>query len=443
MLVCMLPDASLAASPVAFGPALHYPLAGTGVGGRVIVGDFNGDRFMDLAATPSPQGPEAYPNVDGVNVLFGDGQGGFPQATTFHAGEVVSGIASADLNHDNRLDLVTTEAFGDRAVPVGICASRFSMAPVFLGLAPNNFTFQQCLGAADHPGAVAAGDFDGDGIADLVIVNSTRYSSDAASRDAYFLKGLGNGAFLPGVAFLADHADDIVVADFNGDLKLDFAIASTAFTEIYLGAGDGTFTRFGSGIPGMAQRLAAGDLDGDGIVDLASVGSNPVDPGDDLVRIAFGNGDGSFRAGYTLATGEHPVGVALADLDNDRHLDVIVANHLSNDISIFLADGQGGFLTEQRTPAGNGPMALAAADFNGDGVPDVAVTNSNPLADGSLGDGGMTLLINATPAASPVTVPLSPVATAILMLVLAALGGAWAERRSSASRPGCSARGWH
>jgi hypothetical protein len=387
-----------AASPIAFGVALNIPVAGSGIGGRIIAGDFDGDGHLDLVTTPSPQGPESYPNVDGVNVLYGDGTGGFPETRTFLAGESLSGLAAADFNGDGRLDLVTTESFGIQPVAVGLCANRFARAPVFIGTAPGGFASRGCLKAADHPGAVAAGDFDGDGIADLLIVNSSRYSSNASSRAAHFYKGIGNGRFNAGRASHADHADDVVAADFNGDHRMDFAIASPSYTHIYLGAGNGGFVYNRKSIAGRTERIAVGDINGDGIPDIAAIGSSPTDPKDDLVRIAYGNGNGRFRSGPSLPAGAHPTGVAVADLDKDGHADVIVANHLSDDISIHVSvDGQS-FLPEQRVAAGNGPVALAVADFTEDGYPDIAVANDNPENDGTLGDGGVTLLVTEAPA---------------------------------------------
>lgn len=296
------------------------------------------------------------------------------------------------------------------------------MAPVFLGTASGTFSFNGCSGAADHPGAVAAGDFDGDGKSDLVIVNSSRYSSGASSLDAYFLKGVGDGSFKAGLAFKTDHADDIVVADFNGDKKLDFAIASPSFTSIYLGGGDGSFAKLGAGIAGSAQRLAVGDINGDGFADIAALGSNRNSAADDLVRVAFGDGKGNFAAGLVLSVGDHPVGVALADLNKDGYADVIVVNNLSNDVSIYVSDSLGDFLPEQRVDAGNGPMALAVADFTEDGFLDIAVTDSNPLSDGTLGDGSVTLLV---------TTAVPEPATYLMMLAgLGLLGGVarWQRR---------------
>ncbi len=93
----------------------------------------------------------------------------------------------------------------------------------------------------------------------------------------------------------------------------------------------------------------------------------------------------------TLEVGEGPAATAAADLDQDGHLDLVVANELDGDLSIFLGDGLGGFEAQDRTPAGDNPTDLAMTDLDGDGLFDIVVANHDTdyltllLGDGSGG----------------------------------------------------------
>ncbi|MDO9221667.1 MAG: hypothetical protein Q7T90_11625, partial [Thiobacillus sp.] len=83
-------------STVVFNAPASVDLAAGGVGDRIAVGDFDRDGNLDMVTTPDLSAPESYPNVDGVSLLFGDGQGGFPQTSSVLAGEYLTGIATAD-----------------------------------------------------------------------------------------------------------------------------------------------------------------------------------------------------------------------------------------------------------------------------------------------------------------------------------------------------------
>lgn len=310
-----------AGSTVVFNVPASVDLAAGGVGDRIAVDDFDRDGNLDLVTTPDFSAPESYPQVDGVTLLFGDGQGGFPQTESFLAGEYLTGIATADFNGDGISDLVTTEGFdgAGQTVPIGLCNSVGPRVPVFLGASNGSFALQQpCLSAGRRPGAVTTGDFDEDGITDMVVTISNA-DVNTVDRGTYFLSGNGNGTFAAGQVFLTEKSNHITTADFNRDGHLDLALPGL----VYLGTGRGTFVAG----PLTGGGEAVGDINGDGIPDLVSVGTNDLyTPTDDVVRVRLGQPNGSFIAfGAPLPTGadpnveSHPIAVGIADLNGDGY----------------------------------------------------------------------------------------------------------------------------
>lgn len=235
----------------------------------------------------------------------------------------------------------------------------------------------------------------------------------------------------------------VVVGDFNGDGKLDLAVANgnDNTVSVLLGNGDGTFspaphspfvvnrnpfpTFCLGGCGSIPTAIAVGDFNGDGKLDLAIV-NIPINDGCKLsaglfgnlctaVAILLGNGDGSFQDSNNFDTGGHfPTSVAVGDFNGDGKLDVAVTHLNSSNVSILLGDGSGkGFSFAKNSPisVGNRPVWVAVADFNRDGKPDLAIANAD--------DGTLSILIsngdgtfNAAPG-SPISVGIRPAAIAV------------------------------
>jgi hypothetical protein len=176
----------------------------------------------------------------------------------------------------------------------------------------------------------------------------------------------------------------VVLADFNGDGKLDVAVANSGPN---LGAKGCVFVRFGRGdgtfgpaarydMPGAPWGLAAGDLNGDGYVDLVVDEDNAFGENDKYtLRVLLNNGDGSFRRGIKLPLGVELLDVAIADLNHDGKPDLVAAS-ASAGVAVLLGNGDGTFGSPtfySTSFLGQAPTAVVVADFNLDGNPDIAV----------------------------------------------------------------------
>ncbi|MGD1915693.1 MAG: FG-GAP-like repeat-containing protein, partial [Phycisphaerales bacterium] len=120
-------------------------------------------------------------------------------------------------------------------------------------------------------------------------------------------------------------------------------------------------------LPSLA--LADGDGDGDLDIVVANCLSNDL-------SVLLGRGDGTFDVQQRFDAGNALESVALADADGDGDLDMVVANSLSGDVSVLLGRGDGTFDAQQRFDASAGPQSVALADVDGDGDADVVVANS-------------------------------------------------------------------
>jgi len=295
-----------------FRPAVDYAVGGGPTG--LAVGDFNGDGKLDLAVANFV--------TNDVSVLLGNGDGTFQPALTFTtAGEAEPlAVAVGDFNGDGKLDLAVANGFTNNV-------------SVFLGNGDGTFQTGVDYKVGTLPAALAVGDFNADGKLDLAVANNT-------TLNVSILLGNGDGTFQPAVNFRGG-GGSVVVGDFNGDGKLDLALANTnnpsgmGRISVLLGNGDGTFQTGVdyTALPGT-DSIAVGDFNGDGRLDLAvaNVGSNGV-------SVLLGNGDGTFQAPLNFVLGTqlgNSASVAAGDFNGDGKLDLAVIDRSASAIFILL-----------------------------------------------------------------------------------------------------------
>jgi hypothetical protein len=203
------------------------------------------------------------------------------------------------------------------------------------------------------------GDFDGDGLSDIVTCNTLGSVS--------ILLGNGDGGFQPSTTYpVGTYPHGLAVLDCDGDGDLDVATANNGTDNIALlrNNGNGTFapaTFFNSG--GSAEyALSAADMDNDGIDDLVAGVQFQG-----RVIVLRGNGDGTFTGISNTLCGGAVWMITCGDVNGDGNVDVSTANGVSSNGSILFGNGAGGLTLSQTLPMAGQAVATDLGDLDGDG----------------------------------------------------------------------------
>ncbi len=374
----------------------------------VAVADFNGDGNLDIAV--------ANRSSNDISVLLGKGNGTFATEVKYSAGTGgpdPDSIVAADVNGDGKPDLIVAD-LGTKSVSV------------FINTGTGTFNPAVIYKVGNSPTAVAVADLNGDTFLDIAVTNS-------ADNTVTILTNNGSGVFTAtGLYSTGTTPSAVVIADFNNDGANDLAIANQGSNNvsILLNQGSGTFAAArnycvanssGACTSASPVSLVAIDLNGDNIPDLAIAGTGAT------VSTLLNNGSGVFNftsivgtsvqpesiaagvfSGTTTSlvvadystnsfeiysnnlgslsptplsylSGTKPDAIAVGDFNNDKKLDVVVANSADNDVAVILGTGTGTFTDIQNFISGYNATALATGDFNDDGFADFLVSNNNTL----------------------------------------------------------------
>jgi VCBS repeat protein len=370
----------------------------------IVVGDFDGDGNLDFL-TDDQVGST-------LTLLKGFGDGTFRKLKNIDTGSQPAATVFVDVNNDGKGDFVT-------------CNHLSRDVTVNLGDGAGNFGTKIRTLVGVNPDFLAVGDWNGDGKPDIATINALQTSMA-------ILLGDGTGSFITPARLYTVGATpvQVVSADFNRDGKLDLAVVNNAANNIQIWLGDGTGqfavgNTISTGSGSSPVFMAAADLNGDGIVDIAVSNSTAetvaiylgtgtgafgsptnLSPGgfgpqaiavtdinkdgkvDLLVTLGeisgsgqvaemLGTGGGAFGPPSVVNTGPQPKAVAVGDFNKDGNLDAVTANNTGNNISVLQNVGAGAFLVANKisVPSGSFPAAVAVADFNGDHKPDVVIAN--------------------------------------------------------------------
>ena len=233
------------------------------------------------------------------------------------------------------------------------------------------------LPVASSSSVAAFGDLNRDGQIDIVLSTNLGVNILLGSSSGHF----GEPTFIA----TGFNVSSVAVADANNDGLLDLAVANAGNNSVslLLGNGNGTFRanfyRVGFSSPGT---VAMGDVDHDGRLDLVTSDLSNAFVSGSSIRVAFGNGDGTFRAPSASFVANGTSRLELADFNGDHRPDVLVATAFADQVSIQLADNTGRFGTPMDiTPAGMAQIRGAtAADLDLDGDLDVVIVSTSRLA---------------------------------------------------------------
>lgn len=332
-------------------------------------------------------------------------------------------------------DGVPATAFFGEHFPVSLANYSSSLGGTAIpGVSSTNFPTTN-YDAGNSPQFIASAILrNGSAINDLLVANQS-----SGSVGVFLGNGTtdGDGTFAAQVPYPSDPTNSssgpvwIATGDFDGDGNIDVAVANKASNDVGILFGsanaDGTLCASAtadaaSGCPLVAFTLplATGaqpvsvvtglfhDATTNSHLDLAV-----ADQGNNTISIFQGNGDGTFVTPPTvlqLPNGYSPAGLAAADVNNDGHTDLIVADRGSNNVSVFLSNGDGTFQPRSDYATGQSPVAVAVADLNGDGAPDLAIANNGTATTTNSGD-SVTILLGQLNSSNKATGTFAPGST--------------------------------
>ena len=318
-----------------FAGAMAYDTpSGFTIGPPFALADFNGDNIPDIVTTTKAPGLSLY-------TLIGNGAGAFAPGVTkaitaTNVGGnpplVLAGELTSATSNDAILGL-TTQSAGTTGTATGDVA-------VFLGNGNDTFGSEMDTPFNSEAGAMVTGDFNNDNALDVIVGGpvTTDSGGNPASGAVFYLEGKNNGSF-------------------DAPVPIDTPLNPVSF--------------------------AAGELTSAKNLDLVVAnGGTPfaTTPVDGSVLVYLGNGNGTFQSPKTLSAPAFPQAVAIADVNNDGHPDIVVLSEFSGQsfqsrVWVFLGDGAGNFGTGIETSLDEYADGLQVGNLNGDSFPDLALAS--------------------------------------------------------------------
>src|SRR5260221_6535966 len=246
------------------------------------------------------------------------------------------------------------------------------------------FVSKTDFSTGSSPYSVSVGDFDGDGKSDLAVAN---YGSNTISIYQNNSTGVGVVSYAAKIDYATNtNPRSVSIGDLDGDGKADLAVVNWVSNNIsiFRNTSSGGFVSFATKIDfatgASPVSVSIGDIDGDGRADLgvANFGSNSFSI---LRNTGTAAGSISFAAKVDYANSTNPYSISLGDLDGDAKADVAVTNHYGNNVSVYrntsTSAGSVSFASRIDFVTGVTPHAVSIGDLDLDGKLDVAVANTS------------------------------------------------------------------
>jgi hypothetical protein len=301
---------------------------------------------------------------DEIHILLGDGNGTF---STLNIYDSISGSYP--------IMVVVTHFNNDNQSDVAVANYGTNNVLILTEYSINPSARQTTyfVGLDSSPSAVAISDFNNDGKLDIAVNNLN---------NDYILILNGNGTFVTGATYSTGNQSTPqyqCCADLNNDNRIDIIIANygSNCVGILLGQDNGTFANvatYSTGIGSAPWFVAVGDLNNDNHLDIVSAnyGTNNVG-----VFLGYGNGTFADMVAYFTGINSGPISVVVGDVNNDNHLDIVTSLSSSCSVGVFLGNGDGTFriLTTYSTGMFSYPFVVVLGDLNRDDHLDIVVAN--------------------------------------------------------------------
>jgi 6-phosphogluconolactonase (cycloisomerase 2 family) len=349
----------------------------------VAIGDLDGDGKPDLVvANQGPSTVSVYRNASSSGSISSSS---FATKVDFTTATDPQSVAIGDLDGDGKPDLAVAN-FGSNTVSV------FRNTSSSGSISSSSFATKVDFTAGSNPQSVAIGDLDGDGKPDLVVAN---FGSSTVSvfHNTSSSGSISSSSFATKVDFTTGTSPvSVAIGDVDVDGKPDLVVANynSATVSVYRNtssSGSISSSSFAAKVDFTTGSnpisVAIGDLDGDGMPDLAVANSSPNTVS--IYRNTSSSGSissSSFAAKVDFTTGTDPRSVAIGDLDGDGKPDLAVANYNPSTVSIFRNISSSGSISSSSFAAkvdyttGTSPRSVIIGDLDGDGKPDLAVANA-------------------------------------------------------------------
>lgn len=345
--------------------------ADLGVPGAAMTGQFNTDRFRDLAVIDTTS------STPGVTIWLNEGTGSFIRSQRIErripcaAGEAGCGI------EDGPVALQVLDVDGDRRSDLVVLNQVSRSISVLKGRGRGRFVFGSRVEVTPdgtHPNAMASADFNRDTLPDLFI-------TDGDSGRVSLLLGNGTGfqPFRPSLTQIRVGTNPRAIAsgELDGDGIPDLVFANQDTVAVMTGIGLASLKTQTYSVPGIPDlsAVAIGDLDRDGLNDVV-VADRQSGPSGPSVWL-FLNSPSGLLTPTALPAGGGPSAVALIDVNQDRTLDLVVVNGGDGTVLYRPGEGDGTFGSQLIFTVGGHPSTLVVDDVTGDGLVDAVLTDAD------------------------------------------------------------------